>query len=134
MKSTFKWTKKFQSIVDDDRNHKITLDLPPIKGGDDIGTTALELCAMSLNGCIGTIFAMMAAKTRIEFSQLEVEVNANRGEDDPTFTDVDYVLKIKTEAKREKVEKCLALTIESCPVGVLFRQAGVKINGNLEIL
>lgn len=134
MKSTFNWKQNFQSIVDDDRNHEVNLDLPPAKGGDDTGTTALELCAMSFNGCIGTIFGMMAAKTRLQFSQLEVELNANREENDPTFTDINYVLKIETEATKEKVEKCLALTMESCPVGVLFRQAGVKIDGRIEMI
>ena len=134
MKSTFKWKKNFESVVNNNRGHEIVMDLPIAKDGTDLGATALEICGMSLTGCVGTIFAVMAAKMRVEFTQLEIELDAAKTDDDATFTSVSYVFKIKTEATKEKVKKCLDLTFENCPVGVLYRNAGVSISGEIIML
>lgn len=134
MKSTFKWKQGFESVVDNSRGHEIVMDLPKGKNGTDLGATALEICGMSLTGCVGTIFAVMAEKMRIKFSELEIELDAAKTDDDPTITAVSFVLKIKTEATKEKVQKCLDLTLENCPVGVLYRKAGVSISNEIEML
>jgi len=134
MKAIATWTQGLQGIVKDERNHSTVIDVPPAKGGIDSGTSALELCVMSLAGCVETIFAMVAPKMRLEFEQLEVVAVASKADDAPTIERVDYKLSIKTSAKLEKVEKCLNLVETTCPVGVLFTQAGVEINGEIEML
>ncbi|HPE99854.1 MAG TPA: OsmC family protein [Bacteroidales bacterium] len=127
MKSISLWTRNFQSVVDNGRNHSTVVDLPGAKGGDNNGPTALELCVMSLSGCIGTIFAMVAQKMRLSFEKMEVELNAEQKDNAPTITDVHIVLRIQTAEDVAKVEKCLETTEKTCPVGVLFTQAGVNI-------
>lgn len=133
MKSKSLWTKKFQSVVDNGRNHSMVIDLPEAKGGDNNGPTALEVCVMSFSGCVGTIFAMVANKMRINFDKMEVDVDAEQKENAPTISHVHFVLKIQTRAEKEKVEKCLEHTLHTCPVGVLFRQAGVQITNEIII-
>ena len=45
-----------------------------------------------------------------------------------------YILSIKTSVSEDKVKKCLELVESTCPVGVLFTQAGVKLKGDIVIL
>ncbi len=134
MKSTSLWTRQFQSVVDNGRNHSMVIDLPEPKGGINSGPTALEICVMSFSGCVGTIFAMVARKMHLEFEKMEVEVDAKQKDNAPTITDVHFTLKIKTDANTDKVEKCIEHTMNTCPVGVLFRQAGVNITHNIVML
>lgn len=134
MKAISRWKQGFQSENTDGRGHSLILDLPKGKGGKDLGTSALELTAMGLAGCISTIFAMVAKKIRLEFTALEVDLEAHKGEKDPTISKVDFVLKIKTEDSLAKVEKCLALTENSCPVGVIFENAGIPVNSEIKML
>lgn len=134
MKAIATWTKGLQGIVNDERNHTTVIDVPEAKGGVDSGTSALELCIMSLAGCIETIFAMVAPKMRLEFQELEVIADARIEGDAKTITHVDYKLIIKTEASEVKVKKCLDIVESTCPVGVLFTQAGVVLTGEIEKL
>jgi putative redox protein len=127
MKSTAIWQKGYQSVVDNGGNHRMTIDLPETKGGENKGPTAFELCVMSLTGCINTIFTLLAEKMRIEFSALKVELYAEQGQGAPTITDVNCTLYITSSAPEEKIGKCLEQTINICPVGVLFQQAGIEI-------
>ena len=127
MKSTAIWKKGYQSVVDNGRNHSIIIDLPETKGGEDTGPTALELSIMGLTGCVNTIFALMAKKMHIEFSALKVELYAEQEQGAATITDVDCALYITSPAPKEKIERCLEQTIKTCPVGVLFQQAGIEV-------
>lgn len=134
MKSISLWTRQFQSVVDNGRNHSMVIDLPEAKGGINSGPTALELCVMSFSGCVGTIFAMVAKKMHLGFDKLEVEMDARQKEGASTITDVKFILKIQTAETKEKINKCIEHTLNTCPVGVLFRQAGVTIQYEIEML
>lgn len=134
MKAIANWTEGLQGIVKDERNHSIVIDVPEVKGGIDSGTSALELCVMSLAGCIETIFAMVAPKMRLEFEKLEVVADARMEDGSKTISHVDYKLNILTKASEEKVKKCLDLVESTCPVGVLFTQAGVVLNAEIVML
>ena len=134
MKSKSIWTQKYQSVVDNGRNHSVVIDLPDAKGGSNNGATALEMCVMSFSGCVGTIFAMVASKMRIHFDKLEVNVEAEQQDNAPTITHVNYTLFIRTTEEHEKIEKCLEHTENTCPVGVLYKQAGVVINRNIKYI
>ena len=134
MKSTSLWTRQFQSVVDNGRNHSMVIDLPEAKGGINSGPTALEMCVMSFSGCVGIIFAMVAQKMRLTFEHLEVEVNAEQKNEAPTITDIHFIMNIKTIETKDKIEKCLEHTMNTCPVGVLFKQAGVKITNEIKFI
>lgn len=132
MKSTAIWTKGFQSVVDNGRNHSVTIDLPEVKGGGNAGPTALELCVMSFCGCVSTIFTLIAPKMRISFEHLKVEVFAEQERDAKTITDIHCVLYVTTASSLEEIENCLQHTVNNCPVGLIFKQAGIEIS--LEVI
>lgn len=123
MKTNFELKEGFHAIVDNNRGHQVSVDLPESLGGTDLGAKAFELLAMSLNGCIGTIFTIMARKMHISFDSLRVEMETQ--EESGTIDAVGYRLYIKTDASEEKIAKCLDLTEKTCPVGMLFHKAGV---------
>jgi uncharacterized OsmC-like protein len=119
----------YQSLINNGRNHSIVTDLPDTSQGQDTGATALEVSLMSLAGCISTIFKKVADKMRINVEKLEVDMNADKGQE--TFDVVRYKVYVKSDAPKEKLEKCLDTTENTCPVGVLFSKAGVKIDREL---
>ena len=132
MKSVYRLAKNFHAIVDNGRTHSIAIDMPPSKDGEDLGATALELCVMSLSGCIGTIYALVAKKMHLTIDGLEVDLEAHKGPEDKTITKVDAKVFVKSPATEEKLKRCLELTMNTCPVGVLYTNANVPVNVTLE--
>lgn len=130
-KSTFKWIENFQSTVDNGRNKSVKMDLPEASGGDDTAPTALEFAAMSLCGCIGTIFALVAKKMRLTFEKLDVILEADKGKDDPTITAVRAEVFVKSSESTEKLQRCLDTTMNTCPVGVIYEKAGIPVDVKL---
>ena len=133
-KSTYKWVKNYQSVVDNGRNKAVIMDLPPGKEGDDTAPTALEFAVMSLSGCIGTIYSLVAKKMRLSFEKLHVELEAEKGPEDPTIASVRAEVFIKSSDPVEKLQKCLDTTMKTCPVGVLYEKAGVPVEVVLKVI
>ena len=133
MKSHLKWQEGYKSIVDNGRGHEVTLDMPADKNGSDQGATALELSAMSLNGCIGTIFAVIASNSGVEFSDLEVELDAQKTDADPTFTAIIATVHVTTREEDNKVQRVLDKTMKKCPVGYIFEGADIPVDVTLQI-
>ncbi len=98
------------------------------------GPTALELSVMSYAGCIVTIFKIVAEKRRVSFDSLEVEVLADKPEGSKTIESVEFLVKIKSDASRKALEKILDITSITCPVGVIWKDAGIEPVYELEIL
>lgn len=122
----------FQSVVDNGRHHGLVLDLPEAKAGDDLGPTALELAAMALAGCISTIFAVVAKNSGVTYRKLIVELDLQKPDSAPTFTASSGVAKIDSDEPIEKLERIMDKTMQACPVGRLFEQAGIETDLKLE--
>jgi putative redox protein len=120
MKSRAKWVENSKITVDDGRGHSTVLDLP---SGDNAGPTALELSVMRYAVCIATIFKLVAEKRRITFESLSVDVIADKPQGART---IEFHTQVISEATQKALEKCLELTAKTCPVGVLFKDAGVE--------
>jgi len=131
MKVTSVWMGGYESILDDGRGHSITVDLPTKDDGENKGPTALELCIMSMAGCISTIFRTIADKRRFVYKAFKVELEAEKGE--VTVTNVKGRLEVVTEADEKEAQTVLRLTINTCPVGVIFNKAGIKLDYELTV-
>ena len=129
MNSRAKWVENSKITVDDGRGHSTLLDLP---SGDNTGPTALELSVMSYAGCIATIFKIVAEKRRITFESLSVDVIADKPQGARTIESIEFHTQVKSDASQKALEKCLELTAKTCPVGVLFKDAGVEPVYHLE--
>ena len=127
MRARSKWIDGFRSAVDNFRGHAVVVDLPPEKGGIDTGATALELAVMALAGCISTIYAVVAKKRKVKFSSLEVDVKAIPKETEMPISKVEVTVKVKSEHTYKELETVLELTMRICPVGAIFKAAGIEV-------
>lgn len=127
------WREGFKATVDNGRGHEVLLDLPESQGGTDTAATALEVCLMSYSGCIETIFAMMAQKMRLSFTALEVDVEGEKSAETGTIGSIVAKVTIKSDSNAEKLQKCLDNTVATCPVGILFKNAGVEVAYSLNV-
>jgi len=121
------WRGGFQTELDDGRGHVVTVDLPLDEEGNDLGTSALELCAMSLAGCIATIFSLVAKRRRLSYEAMTLHLEVDRPEGAPTITAVSGEVQVTTRALPEEVDTVLRLTLRTCPVGVLLGEAGIPV-------
>ena len=131
--SKAKLIEEFRIAVDDGRAHSVCVDLPP-EIGTDRGPTALELGVMSFAGCVATIFVLMAKKTRVTLSDLEVNMKAEKPEGAKTVTKVNYDVIVRSVESQDKLERAFELTRANCPVGLLFERAGVEVDYKLMVL
>lgn len=121
-----KLVENYRIDVDDQRTHSICLDLSP-PDGTDMGPSALEMCLMSYAGCYATIFVLTAKKMRFKLKHLEVRTDAVKSEEEGTITEAIVDILVGSDMPRDRIERAHKLTVESCPVGILFEKAGVKI-------
>jgi uncharacterized OsmC-like protein len=127
MQALATWKGGYETLLEDDRSHSVTVDLPIDEGGRSAGPSALDLSLLSLAGCISTIFAIVARKRRLRFQELAVRLEAERPEGAATITRVHGTLRIRTGSSADEVDTALRLTLTTCPVGVIFQRAGIPV-------
>jgi uncharacterized OsmC-like protein len=127
-----KLVKGYRIDVDDGEAHAFCLDLEPPKG-TGMGPSALELALMSFAGCYVTIFIMTVNKMRIVVEDMETKMEAIKSEEVGTITHVKCDIMIKTSAPEDRIKRAHEVTLDTCPVGILFEKAGVKTDYNLKI-
>jgi putative redox protein len=98
-----------------------------------MGTSALELALMSYAGCYATIFALTAQKMRVTLGDLEVKTVGIKSEEAGTITEVSFDIKVKADAREDRIQRIHELTVKSCPVGKIFDKAGVKTTYELSV-
>jgi uncharacterized OsmC-like protein len=121
--ATAKLVEGSRIIIDNNRAYGVVV-------GTDLEPTALELCVMSYAGCFTSVFSKMAKKMRVALKDLELTLEAVRSDAAGTITEANF--NITANAPENRIEKLLNLTLDNCPVGKLFKQAGVKINVNIQ--
>jgi putative redox protein len=122
-KSTAKLIENVRTIVDNSRTHTVVCDLPPAKGGDDTGPTALELAIMALSDCAATIFADVAKKSKIEVQKIIVEGEAEKPADSPKLTSMKLKVNVAAKARKQIIEAIWRRTEANCPVVKIFTEA-----------
>jgi len=125
------WKGGFETVLEDGRAHSVMVDLPAQEGGHSSGTSALELCVLSLAGCISTIFAVVAHKRHLPYQSLMVALEADRPKGAPTISSVRGTVRIRTRSDPAEMETALRLTLRTCPVGVIFERAQIPVDVRL---
>ena len=122
----------FQVMLDDGEVHSTVVDLAP-ELGTGFGPSSLELCVMSHAGCYVTICLLVAKKMRLALKGVKVKVEAVKSDETGTIAEETFDIQLKTDATQDRAERLHKLTLETCPVGILFEKAGVKINYKLRV-
>jgi putative redox protein len=68
---------------------------------------------------------------RIPIKNLEVDLEAINSEEVGTITEANFEIRVNADASEQKLQKMTRLTLENCPVGILFNKAGVKVDYTL---
>jgi putative redox protein len=127
MQAVGTWKGGYETLLEDEHAHSVTVDLPVDEGGRSAGPSAINLVVLSLAGCISTIFTIVAQRRRLAFSGLSVALEAERPRGAPTITRVHGTLRLRTRASLAEVETALRLTLRTCPVGVIFERAAIPV-------
>lgn len=127
------WVESYRSVLDNGRGHSVVVDLPPAQKGGDTGPTALELAVMALAGCVSTIFKIVAERRRFDFQALKVEIEAEKPEGASTVARVKGTVEVVTDAGENEANTVLKLTLNNCPVGVLFDKSGVEMSWSIKV-
>ena len=122
----------FQILLDDNESHSYVVDLAPDLG-TGLGSSSLELCVMSHAGCYATIFLLTAKKMRLVVKGLKVKLEAIKSDETGTISEETFDINIKTDAPQDRVDRAHKLTLETCPVGILFEKAGVKLSYRVNV-
>jgi len=120
----------FEIALDDGRGHCSIAD-QPTETFQGQGPTPTELCIMSHAGCYATIANLVAKRMRLELKGCEVKVEAVKDENIGTVTEENFDILFKLNAPEDSAERLHKLTLENCPVGILFEKAGVKLTYNI---
>ena len=120
--TTAKLLENMRTAVDNSRTHTIVCDLPPSKGGDDKGPTAIELAIMALADCAATIFAKVAKQSNIDLERIEVTTEATKNEDSPLIKDVVLKVNVAAKARKQLLEAIWRRTEANCPVVKIFTE------------
>jgi putative redox protein len=127
MKAKAIWLGKRRSALDDGRGHSTVVDLVAEKGGDNTGPSALELGVMALAGCVTTIFSGVAPRRRLPFTRMEVAIDAEQPEGAHTVARVNGIVDIWSDQSESDVKTAFDITLRECPLGILFENAGVRM-------
>ncbi len=123
--------ESFEIAIDDGRGHCVVAD-QPTETSEGLGPTPLELCVMSHAGCYATIAALVAKRMRLPLKGCDVKVEATKSEEVGTIVEETFDVTLKLDASEDRVKRLHNLTLENCPVGVLYEKAGVKIAYNIK--
>ena len=129
-KTITKWKKahEFTSHLD----HNVI----EIDGGRKNGFGPKALLLSGLAGCSGIDVVDILEKMRIEFSDFEIDVEADQTEEHPrVYKDINITYKIKTGKQNEdKVRKAIDLSLDKyCGVSAMLRKNS-PIHYKLELL
>jgi putative redox protein len=113
----------FESKVGD---HTIMMDAGPKVGGNNQGSRPKPLLLTSLAGCTGMDVVSLLKKMRVDFKDLQIDVQGELTEEHPKFyhkIHIIYILK-GTDIDRAKVEKAVQLSQDKyCGVSAMLRKA-----------
>ena len=133
VKTDWKGNLTFQSEIG---NHKIIMDAPEMAGGKDLGPSPKKLMLAALSGCTGMDVVSILQKMRVEFSNVNIEVQGDITDENPKHYFKMHVIYTFTgkNLPLEKLEKAVKMSEETyCGVGALYRKA-IEVTSEIKII
>ncbi len=117
------------------RGHSFVIDEPPYRHGTDVGPTPLETMLGALVACTNVITRRVAHERGIPLTIAKIELVGHldhRGIDDEVevlvpFPRIELGVKVRTQASEAEIEDMRAEIARRCPMSVILRQAGSRI-------
>jgi len=117
------------------RRHRFTIDEPPARNGTDLGPSPLETMLSAYLGCTNVIANMIADEMGITIRDVKLDLAGyfdtrgvfNKAEVTVPFPRIALKVEMSTDASADQVEELKHNLATRCPVSVVLRQAGCRI-------
>ena len=123
MNISVNWVDGLLMVGKSDSGHTITMDGPPVSGGENLGVRPMEMLLLGVAGCTMIDVVTTLKKMRQDLSHLETKINAERATDHPkVFTDIHIQFILKGQNLDEKkVDKAITLSAEKyCSASIML--------------
>jgi len=107
------WKKNYQVHVEA-RQFQVEVDEPPQYHGEDTGMMPTELFLSSLASCFCLSLVFVANKKRIQFTNMQVDVNAEA--DTENFRYSKLIVKVMSSVAQSKLEEMIGQAKKYCYV------------------
>lgn len=112
------------------------IDEPAVRGGTNMGLTPTETLIAALIGCTNVISQRIAHSKGVELHNMTIEAKAQfdrRGVSleakvDIPFPEITLLVNARSNATPAQIEEIKRDLAQFCPIGVVLRAAGTKIN------
>ncbi len=134
--TTTQWVKNYTFVSTNEDNQSVVMDSPAEPGADKIGPSPMEMILMGLSACAGIDVKLILTKAKQNFSDIKVEVSADRREEIPRiYTDINlHFLVTGKELSEKQVARAIKLSAEKyCSVSHMLQDT-VNITHSYELL
>ena len=133
IKTSWKGGLAFEADLD---GHKLTMDAPVEAGGQNSGPGPKKLQLAALSGCTGMDVVSILKKMRVDFTNLEIEVQGDITDENPKQyykMHVIYTIYGKN-LPIDKIEKAVRMSEETyCGVEALYRKA-IEVSSEIKLI
>jgi len=116
--------------------HRVLMDRSPKVGGQNLGARPMEMLLLGLGGCALIDVILILRKSRQAFSDIRVEIDADRAENIPqVFTRIHlHFLVTAGEIDPSRVERAISLSAEKYCSASKMLDSVAQITHDFEIL
>ena len=116
--------------------HRVLMDRSPKVGGQNLGARPMEMLLLGLGGCALIDVILILRKSRQVFSDIRVEIDAERAENIPqVFTRIHlHFLVTAGEIDPSRVERAISLSAEKYCSASKMLDSVAQITHDFEIL
>ena len=123
MKARVKWVEKRTFLGESGSGHSLVMDGAPDAGGRDLGIRPMETLLLGMGGCTAFDVIHILQKAREPVIDCELEIEADRAEDDPkVFTQIKirYIVSGKN-LSCDKVQRAVDLSAKKyCSASIML--------------
>ncbi len=123
MKARVKWVEKRTFLGESGSGHSLVMDGAPDAGGRDLGIRPMETLLLGMGGCTAFDVIHILEKARETVVNCELEIEADRAEDDPkVFTQIKirYIVSGKN-LSCDKVQRAVDLSAKKyCSASIML--------------
>lgn len=136
MKARVKWVENTLMMGEADSGHAVMMDGPEEHGGQNLAARPMEMILLGLGGCTQFDVVHILRKGRHEVSLCEVELEAERAENDPkVFTKIHVHFKVAGPGLQEKsVQRAVELSAEKYCSASIMLGATADITHSFELI
>ena len=130
------WVKDYTFVSTNEDQQSIVMDSPTTQGGNKVGPSPMEVVLMGLSACAGIDVKLILSKAKQDFTDIQVQVSADRREEIPRiYTDINLHFVVTGKDLSEKqVAMAIKLSAEKyCSVSHML-QTTVNITHSYEIV